>query len=115
MPAAARSQSSQERAVLSVLERERHKRGMTQRELADAAGISQTQVSRILAGQRAATVSEFLFMCEGLGVSPRAVVEEAEGVRLSPEAVAAQLDSDAQAGVREGQTLVKRRSRKRQG
>ena len=65
-------------AVVWILDVERGRQGMTQVALAAEAGISQSQVSRVLGGIKPVTLTEMLRMCEALGLVASAVVEQAE-------------------------------------
>lgn len=54
------------------------KRNLSQRQLAEKAGISKSKISRILGtGEQAVDVDELDSMCEVLGVSPEALVNDA--------------------------------------
>ncbi|GAB3884397.1 hypothetical protein GCM10028802_33280 [Terrabacter terrigena] len=53
---------------MHVIEEERRARGIGQAQLAEAVGVSQSQVSRILAGKRPATLNELLALCEAVGL-----------------------------------------------
>jgi transcriptional regulator with XRE-family HTH domain len=64
-------------AIMREIDRERHERGFSQAMLADAVGISDSQVSRILSGQRPATVPEVLALCEALDISLAEVARRA--------------------------------------
>jgi transcriptional regulator with XRE-family HTH domain len=67
-----------ERAIAGVLDAARERQGITQAELAAAVGISQSQVSNILAGRKPMTMSEMLDMCGALGLVASEVVRQAE-------------------------------------
>lgn len=60
--------ASAELAMTTVIDEVRLERGLTQAQLADAAGISQPLVSRILAGERSATVTELIGLCSAIGL-----------------------------------------------
>lgn len=64
-------------AVVEILREELSRQGMNQTYLASVAGISQGQVSKILAGVRPMTLTEFMRMCTGLGLRAADVVEQA--------------------------------------
>lgn len=61
--------STRELAVMARIAAAAEDRGMTQAGLATAAGISQPQVSRLLAGKRAVTLTELLPLLEAVGLS----------------------------------------------
>lgn len=60
--------ASTEVAMSNVIDEERKERGLSQAQLAVAAGISQPLVSRILSGERSATVTELLGLCAAVGL-----------------------------------------------
>lgn len=51
---------------------------MSQNEVARRAGISVSQLSKVLTGSRTATLGEVIRLCEVLGLSVTDVVREAE-------------------------------------
>lgn len=53
--------------------------GMKQRTIAEAIGVSQSQVSKLLRGDRPLEVSQFVAMCDRLGLPPVEVLREALG------------------------------------
>ncbi|MEH3078186.1 MAG: helix-turn-helix transcriptional regulator [Quadrisphaera sp.] len=55
------------------------RRKKTQAELADALGVSQTQVGRILNGERPLNIDQLIELCRLLRVNPIEVIVEAEG------------------------------------
>ena len=57
-----------ELAMTRVIDELRLERGLTQAQLAAGAGISQPLVSRILSGERSATLTELLGLCRAVGV-----------------------------------------------
>lgn len=65
-------------AVVWILDVERGRQGITQVDLATEAGISQSQVSRVLGGIKPVTLTEMLRMCKALGLVASAVVKQAE-------------------------------------
>lgn len=69
--------SDVERAMTAVIEERRQAAGMTQAQLARAAGVSQPHVSRILSGARSATVTELIGLCAALGISLSELAAEA--------------------------------------
>ena len=50
---------------------------VTQADLADAAGISQSQMSKVLRGKRPLTLGQFAAACERLGADPADVFARA--------------------------------------
>jgi DNA-binding Xre family transcriptional regulator len=64
--------------VMSLLDVERERQGMSQTQLGEAVGISQSQVSRVLDGTKPATITEMLRMCAVLGVVASEIFEQAE-------------------------------------
>jgi len=67
-----------ERAIAGILAAAYKRQGMSQGELGAAVGISQSQVSNILAGLKPMSMSEMLNMCEALGLAPSDVMKQAE-------------------------------------
>lgn len=61
--------TSRDRAILAVLNHAKDRLDLNQDVLAAAVGISQSQVSRVLKGERPMTVPELLMLCEALGMS----------------------------------------------
>ena len=64
--------------VAAILERERQRLNMDQVVLGAKVGISQTQISRILDGIKPVTLTEFMQICEALGLVASEVIREAE-------------------------------------
>ena len=54
----------------TMIKREREKKGMNQRELADLAGISRTQIANIERGGSSTTLTNFIRICAILGRTP---------------------------------------------
>jgi len=67
-----------EQAIAGILAAARKRQGMSQAELGAAVGISQSQVSNILAGLKPMSMSEMLDMCGALGLVASHVVRQAE-------------------------------------
>ena len=68
-----------ESRVMAAIEDARKSSGMSQDELANLLGVSQAQVSRMLAGERPATVAELFMMCAALNLDPAVVIAQADG------------------------------------
>lgn len=68
--------TTQEQQVSRAIEDERRRQGMSQARLAELVGISQPQMSRILAGTRAMTLSETIRACDALGLVASDVLRE---------------------------------------
>ncbi len=68
-------------ALGRALRQLREQRGMTQEELADAAGIHSVSLSRIERGVRNATWGVIVALSEGLGTTPTKVATLAERLR----------------------------------
>ena len=68
-----------ESRVMAAIEDARKASGMSQDELANLLGVSQPQVSRMLAGERPATVAELFMMCAALHLDPAVVIAQADG------------------------------------
>lgn len=72
----------------------------TQQRLADAVGMSKTQMSRTMSGERKLTAGELGAIAEALGVAASSLLGQAEAMR--PLAVAARLGQTAHASVLDG-------------
>ena len=64
--------------VVGLLNDERERQSVTQEYLAALTQISQSQLSRILAGTKSMTVTELFRMCMVLGLTASDLVAEAE-------------------------------------
>jgi transcriptional regulator with XRE-family HTH domain len=63
----------------------RHKRGLSQEELANRAGLDRTYISSCEAGRRNVTLRTITRLAEALGVEPETLIrDEAECVAESP-------------------------------
>lgn len=69
--------TTQEQQVSRAIEHARQAQGKSQTWLANMVGISQPQMSRILAGTRPMTLSETLRACDALGLTASEVLREA--------------------------------------
>ena len=65
-------------AILGRINDALRERAMTQVELAEQAGLSTTQMSRLLSGQRKVTAGELGVLADALGVSPSALLGRSE-------------------------------------
>ena len=61
--------STREKAVMARIAAAADERGLSQADLAEAAGVSQSQVSRLLAGKKPVTLTELLPMLTAVGLS----------------------------------------------
>lgn len=61
--------SARELAVMARIEAAADELGMTQARLAEAAGISQSQVSKLLAGRKPVTLTELIPLLGAVGLS----------------------------------------------
>lgn len=68
--------TTRELAVMQRIDEARRDIGMSQEALASAVGVSQGQVSKILAGLRPASLSETLKMLEAVGLTLSDVADE---------------------------------------
>lgn len=68
--------TTRELAVMQRIDEARRDIGMSQEALASAVGVSQGQVSKILAGLRPASLSETLKMVEAVGLTLSDVADE---------------------------------------
>lgn len=68
VPTASRGRptTAAERRVLGILNRQRLDNGLSQTQLAEAVGVSQSQLSKLLSGDRAVTMTELTRMCKAL-------------------------------------------------
>lgn len=66
--------------ISNILAHRAHAARVTQAELAKAADISQSQLSKILRGDRQMDVDHLYAMCGALGLKVRDVIREAEAV-----------------------------------
>lgn len=66
------------KAVAKSLNAQRAYVGMTQMQLSEKSGISQSQLSKQLRGIRAINIDELDAICEALGVSMESILESAE-------------------------------------
>ena len=64
--------------IAAALEAGRAAKGMSQSALADLVGVHQSQVSRMLSGERPLTIPELLKMCDALGLNAADVIASAE-------------------------------------
>lgn len=107
MPNAPKGQPSpREVAYSRVIEAKRREKKVTQGALAEAAGVSQSQVSRILSGERPVTLHELLAMLDRLGLRLEDVAHEASG---DPDE-----DPDALPAVKRGARRIRARERQPQ-
>ena len=67
-----------EARIAAALEDGRQAIGMGQQQLADLIGVSQSQVSRMLSGERPLTIPELLKMCDALHLDAATVIAQAE-------------------------------------
>ena len=63
-----------------ILKRERQAAGMTQEQLAHAAGVDRTYISMLENDKGSPTVETLLKLCRALGVAASSVVAEVEGL-----------------------------------
>ena len=84
--------SETEREVVAIIARAAERRGWSGRRLGAEAGITKARISLLLRNERPVTVTDFVALCEALGLSPVGVMKEAEA-RLT--------DREAQARARE--------------
>lgn len=68
--------TTRELAVMQRIDEARRDIGMSQEALASAVGVSQGQVSKLLAGLRPASLSETLKMVEAVGLTLSDVADE---------------------------------------
>lgn len=64
--------------VARLLSDARNEAGLTLRALEEVVGVSNAQISRMLNGLKPMTVDEFSAICEALGLTPSAVLDEAQ-------------------------------------
>ena len=60
--------TERERLALQQISDAKEAAGLSQQQLADAAGISQSQVSKVLRGERAVTLMEFVALVDAVGL-----------------------------------------------
>jgi transcriptional regulator with XRE-family HTH domain len=65
------------RLVGDILREERKRCGLTQEELAAAAGLHRTTISLLERGVKSPTLHTLFRLCDALGIEPSAVVERA--------------------------------------
>lgn len=66
------------KAVARALAAAREEKGITQSELADMTGISQSQLSKQLRGLRAINLDEIRLICNALGISMASIFQKAD-------------------------------------
>lgn len=66
------------RAVGAILAGRASERGLTQGQLGTAAGVSQSQVSKLFRGERALTLDQYDALCEALDLDIVGILIEAE-------------------------------------
>ena len=66
------------KAVARALADAREEKGITQSELADMTGISQSQLSKQLRGLRAINLDEIRLICNALGISMASIFQKAD-------------------------------------
>lgn len=78
MPTGTRKGADLGREVAAILRGQLARAGRTQTQLATAASISQSQISKLLRGERPIDVDQLDRMCAALGLSIERVIEEAD-------------------------------------
>lgn len=73
--------------IAAILRGYRARLGLTQAELAAAAGVDQSHWSALERGKRPMTIDQFAGVCRRLGVAMEAVMEEAERTVVRSESV----------------------------
>lgn len=68
--------STRELAVMARISAVADAKGMSQARLAEAAGISQSQVSKLLAGKKPVTLTELLPLLEAVGLRLSEVADD---------------------------------------
>lgn len=68
--------TARELAVMQRIADAAHARSLSQSDLALAAGVSQSQVSRLLSGKRAATLTEVLALLAAVGLDLETVARD---------------------------------------
>lgn len=66
------------RKIASILRGHMAQYGITQAELADAIGVSQSQLSKFVRGVRPIDIDQYAAMCQSMGLDPSKVMQEAE-------------------------------------
>lgn len=66
-----------ERTIITLIDSARYEAGMSQAELAEKVGVSQSQLSKLLLGERAMTLTEMTRCCDALGLKASAVFAQA--------------------------------------
>lgn len=66
--------------IARLLDVARKAQGVSQTDLAERAGVSQSQLSKLLRGAKPMTLTEFLALCGALQLAPSAVMTHAEAV-----------------------------------
>lgn len=59
-----------------VLKRVRVERGMTQEQLADAAGLHRTEISLLERSRRKPLLETIVVICRGLGITPAELLDQ---------------------------------------
>ena len=59
----------------------------TYRSLGEASGVVYSQAYKMLRGEKAMTIDEFVALCDALGIEPVAVIDEATGENFGIESL----------------------------
>ncbi|RLP73660.1 XRE family transcriptional regulator [Mycetocola tolaasinivorans] len=66
------------RKIAAILRGHMAQYGITQAELGEAIGVSQSQLSKLVRGVRPIELEQFVGMCESMGLDAGAILQEAE-------------------------------------
>ena len=70
---------------LKLLRATRKASGLTQKQLADRMGLTQTQISKCEQGERRMDIIELCWLCDVVGVSPQEFVAQLQRARTGSE------------------------------